>query len=88
MNSALQNLDNGLENILSTRASVGSRLQEIESLENMGEDLDIQYEQRLSELQDVDFAKAISDLNRQQIYLEAAQKSFATVSGLSLFDFI
>ena len=88
LNSALQNLDNGFENILSTRASVGSRLQEIESLESMGEDLDIQYEQRLSELRDVDFAKAISDLNRQQIYLEAAQKSFATISGLSLFDFI
>ncbi|GJL75511.1 MAG TPA: flagellar hook-associated protein FlgL [Nitrosomonas sp.] len=88
LNSALQNLDNSLENILSTRASVGSRLQEIEALESMGEDFEIQYEQRLSELRDVDFAKAISDLNRQQVYLEAAQKSFATVTGLSLFDFI
>ncbi len=88
LNSALQNLDNSLENILSTRASVGSRLQEIEALESMGEDFGIQYEQRLSELRDVDFAKAISDLNRQQVYLEAAQKSFATVTGLSLFDFI
>ncbi|PTN11789.1 flagellar hook-associated protein FlgL [Nitrosomonas aestuarii] len=88
LNSALRNLDNSLENILSTRASVGSRLQEVEALESMGEDFEIQYEQRLSELRDVDFAKAISDLNRQQVYLEAAQKSFATVTGLSLFDFI
>ncbi|SFK84123.1 flagellar hook-associated protein 3 FlgL [Nitrosomonas aestuarii] len=88
LNSALQNLDNSLENILSTRASVGSRLQEVEALESMGEDFEVQYEQRLSELRDVDFAKAISDLNRQQVYLEAAQKSFATVTGLSLFDFI
>lgn len=88
LNTALQNLDSGLEKILTTRASVGSRLHEIEALETMGGDLEVQYEQRLSELQDVDFAKAISDLNRQQVYLQAAQKSFATVTGLSLFDFI
>ena len=88
LNSALQNLDNGLEQILTTRASVGSRLQEAESLDIQGSDLEIQYEQRLSELRDVDFAKAISELNKQQVYLEAAQKSFSTVTQLSLFDFI
>jgi len=88
LNSALQNLDNGLEQILTTRASVGSRLQEVEALDIQGGDLGIQYEQRLSELRDVDFAKAISDLNQQQVYLEAAQKSFSTVTRLSLFDFI
>ncbi len=88
LNSALQNLDNGMEKILTTRASVGSRLQEIESLDAVGSDLEIQYEQRLSELQDVDFAEAISDLNRQQLYLEAAQRSFTTIAGLSLFNFI
>ncbi|SES69957.1 flagellar hook-associated protein 3 FlgL [Nitrosomonas marina] len=88
LNSALQNLDNGLEKILTTRASVGARLQELEALESLGGDLEIQYEQRLSELRDVDYAKAISDFNRQQVYLQAAQKTFSTVSGLSLFDFI
>ena len=88
LNSALQNLDNGLEKILSTRASVGSRLQELEALDALGGDLEIQYEQRLSELRDVDYAKAISDFNRQEVYLQAAQKTFSTVSGLSLFDFI
>jgi len=88
LNSALKNLDNGLEQILTTRASVGSRLQEAESLDILGGDLEIQYEQRLSELRDVDFAKAISELNKQQVYLEAAQKSFSTVTKLSLFDYI
>ncbi|SEN32080.1 flagellar hook-associated protein FlgL [Nitrosomonas marina] len=88
LNSALQNLDNGLEKILTTRASVGARLQELEALESLGGDLEIQYEQRLSELRDVDYARAISDFNRQQVYLEAAQKTFSTVSGLSLFNFI
>jgi flagellar hook-associated protein 3 FlgL len=88
LNSALQNLDSGIEQILTTRASVGSRLQEIEALNSQGSDLGIQYEKRISELRDVDFAQAISELNKRQVYLEAAQKSFSTVTRLSLFDFI
>lgn len=88
LNSALQDLDNGLEQILKARATVGSNLQEIEALNNQGSDLDVQYQKRISELRDVDFAQAISELNKQQVYLEAAQKSFSTVTRLSLFDFI
>lgn len=88
LNSALQNLDSGLEQILTTRASIGSRVQEIEALDSQGSDLELQYEKRLSELRDVDFAQAISELNKRQVYLEAAQKSFSTVTRLSLFDFI
>ena len=33
----------------------------------------------------LDYYKAISDFIKQQINLEAAQKSFAQISGLSLF---
>jgi hypothetical protein len=36
----------------------------------------VQYQQTLSELQDLDYAKAITDLTRKQADLEAAQQSF------------
>ena len=85
---ALQDLDKGLDHILINRASVGSRLQEVDSLQSIGSDLSQQYQQTLSQLQDVDFAKAISNLNQQQAYLEAAQKAFNKVSGLSLFNYM
>ncbi|MDH5551962.1 MAG: flagellar hook-associated protein FlgL [Nitrosomonas sp.] len=88
LNTAFQNLENGLNQVLTTRASVGSRLQEVDMLQNVGEDSAIQFRQNLSDLQDVDYAKAISDLNQQQVFLEAAQKSYVTVTSLSLFDFI
>ncbi|HEY9118883.1 MAG TPA: flagellar hook-associated protein 3, partial [Marinobacter sp.] len=39
-----------------------------------------------SELQDVDYAEAISNLSFQSFVLQAAQQSFAQVSRLSLFD--
>jgi len=84
----INNLDNALSNVLNTRASLGLRLNEIDSLQLAGEDLGLQFKQTLSQLQDVDYNKAISDLTQQQMTLQAAQQSFAKVAGLSMFDYL
>ena len=88
LKSTLQNINNSLEHVLSKQASIGARLQEIDTLESVGSDQNIQFEQMLSQLQDVDFAQATSDLQRQQLYLQAAQQSYIKISGLSLFNYI
>ena len=85
---ALTNLDHATDNILRVRAQVGSRMNEIESLGNLNEDLSLQYQQTLSDLQDLDYAKAISDLTRKQTDLQAAQQSFVKISQLSLFNYL
>jgi flagellar hook-associated protein 3 FlgL len=81
-------LENALSNVLNTRASLGVRLTELDALDATGEDLSLQLKQTLSGLQDVDYNKAISDLTQQQINLTAAQKTFAKVSGMSMFDYM
>lgn len=86
--SALTNLDQANDNVLRVRASIGSRMNELDSLGKAGEDLGLQYQQVLSRLQDVDYAAAITELTQQQSYLEAAQKSFLKVSDLSLFNYV
>lgn len=86
--TANTNMDIALDNVLTVRASVGSRLQELDTLDNVGEDRNLQYSQILSELQDLDYTQALTQLSQQQITLEAAQKSFVKTSGLSLFNFI
>jgi flagellar hook-associated protein 3 FlgL len=86
--TANNNLDLALDNVLTVRASVGSRLQELDALDNAGEDRHIQYSQILSDLQDLDYTQALTQLSQQQITLEAAQRSFVAVSGLSLFNFL
>jgi len=83
-----RNLDNAMENILTVRASAGARLKEIDSVKSAGDDRALQYSQTLSRLQDLDYAKAASELIQQQVNLEAAQKSFAKVAGLSLFNYL
>ena len=85
---ALETFDAGQENILKTRAQIGSQLTETEALASLGSDLDLQYATTLSGLQDVDYAEAISRLTQQQTYLQAAQQSFMRVSGLSLFNYL
>ncbi|MDP1634649.1 MAG: flagellin, partial [Gallionellaceae bacterium] len=82
------NLDNALDNVLNVRATLGLRLGEIDALQVAGENLGLQFKQTLSQLQDTDYNKAISDLTQQQATLQAAQQSFTKVSGLSLFNYM
>ncbi len=88
LNDALGNLDQGLSNVLGVRATVGARLRELDALQATGDAMGGQYKQTLAQLQNVDYNKAISDLAQQQMTLQAAQKSFAQISGLSLFNYL
>jgi flagellar hook-associated protein 3 FlgL len=86
--SALTNVDQANNNVLRVRSMIGARLNEVDSLGNSNSALSLQYQQTLSNLQDVDYAKAISDLTRTQTELTAAQKSFQMTSQLSLFNYL
>jgi len=88
LSEQLQNLDQGFDKVTRAQATVGTRLRELDSLSDTSSDLDLQYKSTLSDLQDLDYAKAISDFTMQQTFLEAAQKSFAQISGLSLFNYL
>jgi flagellar hook-associated protein 3 FlgL len=85
---ALTNFDQANDNILRVRSLIGSRMQEVESLSSINGDLQLQYQQTLSNLQDLDYAKAISDLTRKQTDLQAAQQSFSRITQLSLFNYL
>ncbi len=88
INTALSNIDRGLDNVLRVRASIGTRMQETDDLAGIQSDLVGQYQDALSKLTDLDYAKAISDLTRQQMVYQAAQQSFAKVQQLSLFNYL
>lgn len=85
---ANKGFDQSLENVLAVRASIGSRLREVDSLENVGSAKDLNYQKTLSDLQDLDYNAAISQFTKQQTILQAAQKTFTSVSELSLFNYL
>jgi flagellar hook-associated protein 3 FlgL len=81
-------LDGSLDKVLSVRASLGARMNEVDSLQTAGTDLGLSFKATLSQLQDVDYNKATSDFSQQQLSLQAAQQSFKKVSDLSLFNYL
>jgi flagellar hook-associated protein 3 FlgL len=88
LNTSLTEIDNSLNTVLTVRASVGSRLNEVDTAQTASDDVSLQYAQTISALQDLDYTKAISELNQQQIFLQAAQQSFLKITKLSLFDML
>lgn len=88
LSHGLNNLNSALSNVLSVRASLGLRINEIDAMQTMGDSLGLQLKQSLSKLQDTDYNKAISDLTQQQATLQAAQQTFTKVANLSMFNYL
>ena len=68
------------------RSRIGGRLNTLDSIQALHADVDGASKAVLSELQDLDFAEALSRLSLESFILEAAQKSFARISSISLFS--
>ena len=88
LNTAMRDLDNALDNVLTVRASAGAKLNELDVVDSVGSNRMLNYEQTLSDLVDLDYADAISEYSLRQVGLQAAQKAFVDIKGMSLFDFM
>lgn len=88
LNTALSNVDLAQSNIMNVRTKVGTTINAVDAQSTTNGALALQYTSTLSALQDLDYNKAISDMNLKQTSLTAAQKSFVNVQGLSLFNYI
>ena len=82
----LVNLDSAQESLLLKQTELGGRMNVVESTQAFLEDSSVYSNEIRSQLQDVDYAEAISNLTFQSFVLQAAQQSFAQISQLSLFD--
>ncbi|MCX8145596.1 MAG: flagellar hook-associated protein FlgL [Azovibrio sp.] len=81
-------LEQALQHVLDARADVGARMIELDALSALGGDLDVQYQSQISDLVDLDYTQAVSQLSKNQLQLQAAQQSFLKVTSLSLFNFL
>lgn len=86
--TALQGVDEMLDKVQMTRTEVGENLKSIESRGQLAEDSSIEMKSRLSQLVDLDFAKAMSDFSTNQTALQAAMKSYTEIAKMSLFSYI
>jgi len=86
LNTANQKITINHDNVLTVRASVGARLDELDKLDANGAQRGLGYEDHLSKLENVDWYQAISDLQLRQTALQAAAMAFQSIqANTSLF---
>jgi flagellar hook-associated protein 3 FlgL len=86
--NSLDQLDNAMTHLLGFRATVGARLNAVDSQENINGALLVQLEQTRSSIRDLDYAEAASQLSQQSVTLQAAQQAFVRVQNLNLFNYL
>ncbi len=87
INTGLLNIDQALGNILDVRTQVGSRLAAIESQTDSNAAFALTFQETLADIEDLDYAEALSRLSIEATTLEAAQQSFIRTQSLSLFNY-
>ena len=88
LGQSISTIDQALEHLQSRRTIVGNRLQALETRANENADGFLRIERQTSELNDLDFAEAVSRLNLQTTALQAAQQAYVKIQGLSLFNYL
>lgn len=88
LTTGLARFQNSMNAVSVVQASVGGREQELQALQTTTQSNSLQAQSDLSNLTSVDMTAAISKFQLAQTSLQAAQKTFVQVEGLSLFQFI
>ncbi len=86
--TATQQLQNAISHFGEVQASVGSRVDAISAAATSAQTNQTTLQTSISQLSDVDYAAAVTQLSTQSIDLQAAQQSYAAIAKLSLFNYI
>jgi flagellar hook-associated protein 3 FlgL len=84
----LINIDASMDRVLNSQAKIGARVNSIDYQRDINDGLSFNNQKILSEIRDLDYAEAVSRLSLQMTALEAAQKTFTRVQGLSLLNYL
>ncbi len=88
INRGLDDVDQAIGTILTVRTQVGARLSAVENQTDANDGFALSMQQMIGELEDLDYAEALSRLSLELGVLEAAQQSFVRTQSLSLFNFL
>ena len=75
-------------NLTLSLAQTGSDQTVVQSQLDVMAETTLRLKSTLSEIEDLDYASAVTRMNKEMMALEAAMGSFAKISGLSLFNYI
>ncbi|MGC7405525.1 flagellar hook-associated protein FlgL [Pandoraea pneumonica] len=79
---------NTYDNVTTVRTTVGSRMNELSSLNNIGDSNSLNYQSQLADLLQVDWNSSATKFAQLQAALQASQQSFLQTQKLSLFSLL
>ena len=86
--TAVEQIDGAVNNFNQVQASVGARLNAVTAANNSGQTAQTAMTASVSALQNVDYAAATTQLSTEELALQAAQESYASIAKLSLFQYL
>jgi flagellar hook-associated protein 3 FlgL len=88
INSAINNIDQAIDQSSTVRSNIGGRLNAITTQLSVSGSQQIQLKSSISSLQSLDYASAITTLNQQNATLQASMQAYTITQGLSLFKYL
>jgi flagellar hook-associated protein 3 FlgL len=88
INSAVQQVQNSITNFSNVSASVGSRLNAITTAQSTASSEQTSLKTNISDITDVDYAAATTQLSTEELALQAAEESYASIGKMSLFQYL
>jgi len=88
MQQGLKEIDTMTLGLSDANAKVGTSLNIADMQSSILSEVNLRLQSTLSDIQDLDYTKAITKMNKDELALQAAQSGFAKISKLSLFNYI
>ena len=88
LNDVLQQVDGALNNLNQVQASVGARLNAVSAASTTAQSQQTTLQTSISQISDTNYAAATTQLSTEELALQAAQSSYASMMQLTLFKYI
>lgn len=88
IHQGIADLDQMHNGVTLSLAQTGSDQQVVQSQLDVLDETTLRTKSTLSDIEDLDYAEAVTRMNKEMMAMEAAMGSFAKISGLSLFNYL
>ena len=88
LNGALEQIDGAVSHLSQVQASVGARVNAVSAAATTAQSQQTDYQTSISQISDTNYAAATTQLSTEELALQAAQSSYASMMNLTLFKYI
>ena len=88
ISQAIEQLSSAVNNLNDVQASVGARINAVTAAQSTETSDQTAYQTQISNLSETDYAAATTQLSSEEVALQAAEESYASLAKLSLFNYI